>query len=142
MVEQVYIDVIVESICSTAVWLYKADVTYYSMLAFGGYDLKQATLFAILGACIGSVSNYGLGWLLSAMQFNGKSVIAQEKYDRWRKNAYFIAPLIAAITWLPLVGALVVGLGFLRLRALYMVPLLILPLVAYYLVQLENAGGF
>lgn len=142
MTEQIYIDVIVESICSTAIWLYKPDVTYASMLAFGGYDLQKATLFATLGACLGSYSNYALGWLLSRMQSSGKSVIPQEKYDRWRQNAYFAAPLVAALTWLPLVGAAVVGLGFLRVRPIYALPLLTLPLVVYYLMQLEQAGGF
>lgn len=130
--EQAYIDIIVEGILSTTLWSFTSDTTFFAMLAWGGYDMQRALWCAILGASIGSCINYGLGRLVSIFQFNGVSVIPQEKYDLWRQRAFYVVPIIALLSWIHLVGALVFALGFLRIRAVYVLPLLMVGQAVYY----------
>jgi membrane protein YqaA with SNARE-associated domain len=138
-VEQVYIDVIVEGVLSTTLWQFTPDVSFFAMLAWGGYDMQKALMCAIVGASIGSCINYGLGRLFSIFQFNGVSVIPQEKYDLWRKRAYYATPIIAIFSWIHLLGALVFGLGFLRVRAIYVLPLLVVGQMVYYTYAMMQA---
>lgn len=130
--EQAYIDIIVEGILSTTLWSFTSDTTFFAMLAWGGYDMQHAMLCAVIGSSVGSFINYGLGRLVSIFQFNGASVIPQDKYDLWRKRAYFATPIIALFSWIHLMGALVFALGFLRVRAFYVLPLLMLGQAVYY----------
>lgn len=139
--EQEYIDIIVEGVLATTVWAVSSDTTFFAMLAWGGFDMQLALLCAVIGGSIGAFINYGIGRLLSIFQFNGASVIPQDKYDLWRKRAYYVAPIIALLSWIHLIGALVVALGFLRVRAFYMLPLLIVGQAIYYGVEILRAAG-
>lgn len=130
--EQPYIDVIVEGVLSTTLWNFTSDTSVFAMQAFGGYDLKLAFFCAVLGASIGSFINYGLGRILSICQFNGLSAISQDKYERWRRYGTYAIPVIGLLSWIHLVGALVFALGFLRVKALYVLPFLIAGQAAYY----------
>lgn len=130
--EQPYIDVIVEGVLSTTLWNFTTDAGVFAMQAFGGFDMKLAFFCAVLGASIGSFINYGLGRMVSACQFNGLSAIPQEKYDRWRRYGTYAIPVIGLLSWIHLLGALVFALGFLRVKALYVLPLLIAGQAAYY----------
>lgn len=130
--EQPYIDVIVEGVLSTTLWNFTTDVSFFAMQAFGGFDMKLAFFCAVLGASIGSLINYGLGHLASVCQFNGLSVIPQEKYEHWRRYGIYAVPIIGLLSWIHLVGAAVFALGFLRVKALYVLPFLIAGQAVYY----------
>ncbi|MCH2546014.1 MAG: hypothetical protein MK052_00175 [Alphaproteobacteria bacterium] len=130
--DQPYIDIIVEGILSTTLWSFTTDTTFFAMVAFGNSDIQLALLCAVLGGSIGASINYGLGRLLAILQTNGTSKIPQDKYDLWRKRAYFAAPIICMLSWIHLVGALVFALGFLRVRAFLVIPFLMIGQALYY----------
>lgn len=130
--DQPYIDVIVEGILSTILFPLASDTTFFAMQAFGGYNMTLAFWCVLAGATIGSAVNYGFGRLLSWCQTAGVSVLPQETYDVWQKRAYYFAPVIGLFCWIHLMAVLVVALGFFRVRALYVIPLLLLGQAIYY----------
>lgn len=130
--DQLYIDVISQSLLSTIIWPLASDTTFFAMLAWGGFDMRLAFWCAVGGASVGAAVNYGLGRLLAKFQTNGISTISPEKYELWQKRAVYFVPFIGLLCWIHLVAAFVVALGFLRVRAIYVLPALVLGQAIYY----------
>lgn len=130
--DQLYIDVISQSLLSTIIWPLASDTTFFAMIAWGGYDMRLAFWCALGGSSVGAAINYGAGRLLAKFQISGISTIPQEKYELWQRRALYFVPVIGLLCWIHLVAALVVALGFLRVRAIYVLPALVLGQAIYY----------
>ena len=116
--EQQYIDVLVDALGNKTLWAFTSEVRYFAMLGFGEADVVLATVMALIGACLGSFINYGIG------------------------RAFSICLFIGIFSWIHLVGVLVAAAGFLKVPAKFALPSLVLGQVLYYGYQYGTFAGF
>lgn len=114
--EPLLIQLFVECFGSTTVAQFSTDITYFAMLYFGGFNMMLATVIAILGAAFGMCLNFAIGYLFSNIQKLGVSKLEETLYLKWQGRFNKIMPLLGALSFLPLMGALIAVTGFLRVN--------------------------
>ena len=139
--EQQYIDVLVDALGNKTLWAFTSEVRYFAMLSFGEADSVLATVMALIGACLGSFINYGIGRAFSVCQTNGISKIKPDVYDKWRGRFTYAILFIGIFSWIHLVGVLVAAAGFLKVPAKFALPSLVLGQVLYYGYQYSKFIG-
>lgn len=139
--EQLYLDILVDALGNKTLWAFTSEIRYFAVLGFGDADLRLATVMALIGACLGSFINYGIGRFLSACQSNGLSTIPQAAYDKWRSRFTYGILLIGIFSWIHLMGVLVAVAGFLKVPAKFALPSLALGQALYYGYQYGKFTG-
>lgn len=139
--EQLYIDILVDALGNKTLWAFTTEARYFAVLGFGEADLILATAMALIGACIGSFINYGIGRAFAGLQESGASKIKPETYDKWRARFTYGIALIGIFSWIHLVGALVAVAGFLKVPAKFALPSLVLGQALYYFYQYGKFTG-
>lgn len=131
--EQQLAQVFWEALQNRFVYPASSEVLFFALRYFQHEGMAAIGFAAWLGACLGACVNYGLGYALSALQKSGISTIPQEKYALWGKRALFALPVVALFGWVHLTGVLLVALGFLNTRPLWVVPAILCGQGVYYL---------
>lgn len=139
--EQQYLDVLVDALGSRTLWAFTNETRYVALASFGEADMALATVMAFIGACLGCFINYGIGRATALCQDNGLSTIKQDVYDKWRVRFTLAVLFIGLFSWVHLVGVLVAVAGFLKVRALYALPALMLGQGLYYMYRYQQFAG-
>jgi membrane protein YqaA with SNARE-associated domain len=99
-----------------------------------GYDPTLSVLVATLGNSLGGLTNYLLG-MLGNPEWLKKTKLSEEKISRYSNYVNKYGSLLALISWVPIIGdPLLIVLGFLRVRFLPVLFLMVIGKLARYIV--------
>lgn len=131
--EQLLGQVFAEAMQNRFVYPISSEVLFFALRYFQYEGMAAIGVAAWLGACSGSVLNYGLGVAFSSLQKSGLSSIPQDKYALWGRRSLYALPVIALLGWVHLTGVLLVAMGFLNTRWVWVVPAIFCGQGIYYL---------
>ncbi len=133
-----YTGLFIGTFISATIISFPSLIILYALLS-QGYDPYICLLVALVGNTLGGLTCYLMGrvgnpkWLLKA----GLKTEKLERFKRWT-DQYGV--WIALLSWVPLIGdALVVAMGFFRIR---FIPFLILLVVGKLVRYIVLIGGF
>lgn len=106
---------LLESTGSTTMWQFSSDIRFFAMLYFGGFPMLPATIAAIAGATLGSMINFGLGWVLTRVQEQGISVLPQKMYALWHERFNWLVWIVGLLSFVHLINILIFAIGFFRI---------------------------
>lgn len=123
---------LLEAALNNLIWPLDTDIRAVAMLAFGVNEAWLVVLVAAIGATVGAALNYTAGMLLSDMRDIGMVAMKPETYARWQRYGFWLMIPAGIISSYPIVNALVLGAGFLRVKPWWAALWVLIGQLIYY----------
>lgn len=127
-----YLQVFGEAAHAASIAPMATQAAYFAMQSFGGYNMQLAWTMATLGACVGHSLNWYLGKLIRQFPVSKKSLVTEEKYQRFKALFQKYGIFILLFAWVPLLNMVVVAAGFLEVKFRTTLTLVFIGMAAYY----------
>jgi membrane protein YqaA with SNARE-associated domain len=130
MIDANIFDLFVNSLLGNFILPLQDEIIWFSLLAFQPGTMALPSLVAILASSLGLLTSYGLGRLVARDRRN--MPLPEKNYQKASCFCESYLVWLLLIPWIPLLGILVLVLGFLHVPLKRLLPCILLGRIFYY----------